>query len=645
MKLLISLVWLFVSSLAVAADYEPELLVQLAKDRIYEGESVSYAVIPNHVDNPSTPKLDGFDDFVVEFQGQRRIDLQQTENINGERRALVLRGHVFSYLLTPKRSGELTVPAPTCEVNGKVLQGQSFKLHVVAPEEQDFAFLEILVDKTAVYPVQPFTVTLKIAVKGIPNPLDEEDPVALLASISRRSSFSMSIFGERSVPPPALSIPWAEDHGLPAGLVPDRTLRRWLGRYAAGRGGGFAIKNDPFQGLTTYSPGGQRIRRNDGSGRSADYWEYSFDRKFSAKQVGEYSFGPATLKGELVTGVNARRQVNLEEVYALAKPVVVTVRDAPLEDRPASYAGLIGRRFGLESQIAPTKAKVGDPMTFTVTVRGQGTVDAVTAPRLEDISEIAGHFRIHEATEESDDEMRSFTYGLRPLDTALESFPPLEMSYFDVDQEEYVTLHTEEISLQIGTAEKLPTGDIAMADTSPSGGSDIEMQEGGLLANHTLASLRNDSVDPFRWFAGLGSLAGVYVIVLLVTQKVRRVIADPDLVRRRTAATRARRRLRDATRSKAGTQAEVESLRAAIVGLIADASGIDEAGLTTGELREQLVEIRSDETIVARLTEWCEACDAARYGASVDAVHGLEHEAQTLLEDLIKTFKSKKLLK
>ena len=643
MKLLISLVWLFVSSLAVAADYEPELLVQLAKDRIYEGESVSYAVIPNHVENPSTPKLDGFDDFVVEFQGQRRIDLQQTQNINGERRAFVLRGHVFSYLLTPKRSGELTVPAPTCEVNGKVLQGQSFKLHVVAPEEQDFAFLEILVDKTAVYPVQPFTVTLKIAVKGIPDPLDEKDPVALLASISRPSQFSMSFFDER-VPPPVLSIPWAEDEGLQGGVIPDRPLERWLGRYVANRGGGFSINNYSFRGRKDFSPSGQRIRRNDGSGRSTGYWEYSFDRKFLAKQVGEYSFGPATLKGELAARVNARGQVGLEEVYVMAKPAAVTVKDAPLDGRPASYAGLIGR-FEFESQLAPTKAKVGDPMTLTVTLRGQGTLDAVTAPRLEDISEIAGHFRIHEATEESDDEVRRFTYGLRPLDTGIDSFPPIEMSYFDVEQEEYITLHTEKIPLQIGTAEKLASGDIAMADTSPSGGGDIEMQEGGLLANHTLASLRNDSVDPLRWFAGLGSLAGVYLIVLLVTQRVRRVIADPDLVRRRTAATRARRRLRDATRSQAGTQAEVESLRAAIVGLIADASGIDEAGLTTGEVREQLVEIGTDEPIVARLTEWCEACDAARYGASADAVHGLEHEAQALLENLIKTFKSKKQLR
>jgi len=219
------------------------------------------------------------------------------------------------------------------------------------------------------------------------------------------------------------------------------------------------------------------------------------------------------------------------------------------------------------------------------------------------------------------------------------------MSYFDVEREEYVTLYTKSIPLQISATEELSGQDIAMADATPARGSDIEMQEGGLLANHTLASLRNDSVDPLRWFAGLGSLVGVYVIVLLVTQKVRRVMADPDLVRRRMAAARARRRLREATRNQAGAQAEVESLRAAIVGLVADAAGIDEAGLATGEVRDRLTQIGTDGPIVERLTEWCEACDAARYGASADALHGLEDEAQALLEDLIKTFNREKLLR
>jgi hypothetical protein len=299
----------------------------------------------------------------------------------------------------------------------------------------------------------------------------------------------------------------------------------------------------------------------------------------------------------------------------------------------------------LEGQLAPVKAKVGDPMTLTLTLRGQGTLDAVTAPRLEDTPEIADHFRTHDATEESDARMRRFTYSLRPEHAGIERFPSVEMSYFDVEREQYVTLKTKEIPIEVETAEQLSSREIAMASSSSRQPGDLEIQEGGLLANLTLASMRDDSVDPLRWFVGLGSLAGVYLIVVLVTQGVRRLVGDPDLVRRRTAATRARGRLRDAKRCDSGAQAEADSLRAAIVGLVADAAGIDEAGLTTGDVRERLAEMGTDDAVVDRLTAWCEACDAARYGASACAVQGLEDEAETLLQDLIKTFKNKKLLR
>ncbi|MBC8872341.1 MAG: BatD family protein [Planctomycetes bacterium] len=653
MKSLILFGCLLVSSSAVAADGEPELLVQLSQDRIYEGESVLYRVTLVNVENPSPPKLKGFDDFEVQSRGAQSLDSQEIRvDENGGMTRIVQYRRAYDFLLTPKRSGELTIPAPTAEVMGKVLRGQAVTLQVVAPEDQDLAILEVAVDKETVYPMQPFTVKVNVAVKALPGPLADRDPVAVLAALSGGGSSPMSVFFDRrGVEPPALSFPWVDDGKLPTGLEPIQPVRRWLGNLLNRRGEGFSINGLLIfraslfdESPNTFVSEARKTRRNDKSGQSVDYWEYSFQREFVAKQVGEYSFGPATLKARFIAQVNTRGEAELERVYAIAKPIAVTVRDIPLDGRPASYNGAIGQ-FQIESQLAPTKAKVGDPMTLTLTVRGKGTLDALTTPRLEDISEVADHFRIHEGTEESDDEMRRFTYSLRPLDAGIERFPPVEMSYFDVDREEYVTLKTAEIPVEVGIAEELSSTEIAMANASPSGARDVEIQKGGLMANHTLTSLRDDSVDPYRWFAGLGSLAGVYVIVVLVTQKARRLMGDPALVRRRAAATRARGRLREARRRHADAAEEADSLRAAIVGLIADVAGIDEAGLTTGDVRERLLEMGADESIVERLTAWCEACDAARYGAGAAALHGLEDESGTLLDELITIFKRKRVLK
>ena len=383
----------------------------------------------------------------------------------------------------------------------------------------------------------------------------------------------------------------------------------------------------------------QNVRHETG------YWRYAFHRSFVAKQVGEYAFGPVTLKGPFVAHVNTRGGGDLEQAYAVAKPVSVHVKDVPLEGRPASYTGAIGE-FEFQSQLSPTKAKVGDPMTLTLTLEGEGTLDSVETPDLGQLPEVADRFKIYEATEESEPKVRRFTYSLRPLKTDIESFPSIAMAYFDVEKEKYVTLTTKQIPIQVGIAEKLTERDIAMASVAPSSGNEIETQEGGIFANDSAVwSLRNDSVDPVRWFSGLGTMAGAYLIIVLVTQKLQRLIGDPDLLRRRSAATRARRRLRDATHTEDDARLESDRLQAAVVGLVADATGMEEAGLTTGEVRQRLTDMEVDEGLVERLAAWCEACDAARYGASADALHGLEDEAGTLLDELIKIFKRKRLLK
>jgi len=103
MKSPILLACLFVSSSAVAADGEPELLVQLSQDRIYEGESVLYRVTLVNVENPSPPKLNGLDDFEVQSRGAQSLDSQQIKiDETGRMTRVVQYRRAYDFLLTPK---------------------------------------------------------------------------------------------------------------------------------------------------------------------------------------------------------------------------------------------------------------------------------------------------------------------------------------------------------------------------------------------------------------------------------------------------------------------------------------------------------------------------------------------------------------
>ncbi|MCH5372626.1 MAG: BatD family protein, partial [Planctomycetes bacterium] len=625
-------VWLFVLTGGhPAAAQEPEILVELSSRQIYEGESVRYRVTLNNVKDKQPPRLEGFDDFKVQYLGPHSLDSRQVTVINGEVTETVRYGWSYDYALTPHRSGSLVVPGPVAEVDGRTLRGKPLKLNVIAPEDQDLAIVETTAEPDSVYPLQPFTIRLTVAVKGLPEPFTDQNPVAVLRQL------------------PLLTVPWVDDAALPDGIVPEVSWQRWLSRLQGRRSGGFSINrlgsdsvfsffND---GPSAYLPESQQTTRKDASGQEVPYWEFPIERSFIARKPGPFEFGPVTLKGRFITEADSQGNAKVDEIYVIAKAVTVDVKEPPLETRPASYINAIGR-FTVDSMLVPERAKVGDPVKLTVTLRGQGTLDTATAPDLSGLADVKDLFRVYDATEESDEGSRRFSYNLRPLEPGEIEFPAIPVSYFDVEKEQYVTLYTEPIPILVETAEHLRDDQIAVAAAARDGSRNLQAREGGIQANIDDPSvLLDQTVRPAHWWTLLSTLAVGYVAVVLVSRQVARVVGDDALRRRRAAPRRARQRLRaasaeiDASRAREGA----EQVGAALVGLVADVAGIGETGMTSREVDRQLVDLGVEDDLRRRLAALLEACDGARYGASADALHGLGDQAETLLGELIEALK------
>jgi hypothetical protein len=630
-----------------AASEEPEILVQVTLndrpvEQVYEGQSVTYSVTLNHVENPSPPELNGFDDFDVESLGQRSLDSTRVTVINDRMTQIVRRGREYRYRLTPRKTGTLKIPAAIATVEGKVLVGPEHSLGVVPAEEQDAASLEIRCDRREVYPMQPFTVTLSVAVKGIPEPHAGRDPVSVQREMRRT--------------PPILRIPWMEGTkpGVPDGLTPKTDLNKWASPLMNRERSGFNINGLTAESNSFFSvfedqpaafrPKAEKIVRPDGDGNDATYWQYEFVRTFTPKKVGRYTFGPVTLEGAFVVDVKEGDVVSVDNVYALARPVEVVVKEVPEEGRPATYIGAVGR-FQLTADLAPTEAKVGDPMTLTLTLRGEGTLASASAPDLEAMPEIAERFRIYEATEDAKSGVSRFTYSLRPLETAIEAFPSVPVSYFDVESERYVTLRTDPIPIEVTAAERLSDDQIvATPGTASENRRDLETRREGVFANVTdPRALRDESVRPRLWLLSLVGMGLFYAAVALVTVRIRRVSTDKALVRRRGAVAKARGFLVQA-------RAEIEAGRVrpgadliedSLVGLVADVVDLPEAGLTPKDVCRQLQSLGVEDDLVERVAGLLETCDAARYGSS-NQTDGLSSRAQQVLDEVIRSLKAKK---
>lgn len=622
------------AGVALAQDSPPRVEAELGQDEIFEGQAVAYRVTVSNVENPPTPDLSNLADFAVRSLGQHSIDSQQISVINGRMTKIVRRGQVFDYQLFPRKTGELTISSPTVKVAGKAVTGPVLKLRVTPAAEQDTLVMELSVDHPKVYPMQPFSIALSVLVHGLPRRYSARDPVSLQSS------------------PPILEIPWLPDEKLPPGVKPAQEWKKWLSPFQDVEGRGFSINRFSSGAVLSFFGEGSRywgfhpkpkqVIRKDKNGEEASYWQYDFPRTFLAKKPGAYSFGPVTLQGTFAVGTDSQDRLQGKEIYAMAKPVEITISDVPRQDRPEAYAGLVGK-FRVSARLQPDRVKVGDPMTLTLSIEGEGSLDSAVAPDLTRIPAIAERFKVYDASQETKDRHCQFSYSLRPLREGQEPFPAVPVAYFDVDQERFVTLQTDPIAITVTRADKLSGSQIVAAPGKGLPGKELESRREGIFANVAdLSALRDESVRPGHWLAGLGAMMAVYAMVAVAVGRWRRVHGDVSLLRRRRAPARAYQRLREGLDQLASGQERqgAELLHAALVGLVADHADLPEAGLTPKEVFTHLTKRSVEECLAGRVAEFLEQCDAARYGAMPAGSDSLEGQAPRLLDELIRAFRT-----
>ncbi len=137
------------------------------------------------------------------------------------------------------------------------------------------------------------------------------------------------------------------------------------------------------------------------------------------------------------------------EVEIKSEPVALEVKPLP-PNAPPSFSGAIGN-FTMTTDAKPKTVQVGDPITVTNTISGRGNFDRVNAPVLE--NERGWHKYPPSSKFKQDDEVglsgtKTFEMVLSPNEKK-QGLPLLAFSYFDPVKEQYVTLHSEPIPINV----------------------------------------------------------------------------------------------------------------------------------------------------------------------------------------------------
>ncbi|NKB22967.1 MAG: hypothetical protein GKR87_00925 [Kiritimatiellae bacterium] len=159
-----------------------------------------------------------------------------------------------------------------------------------------------------------------------------------------------------------------------------------------------------------------------------------------------------------------------QPVEVQTEPLTVNVLPLPEKNRPPHFYGAVGT-FQFKAEVKPTEISVGDPITLSMEVRGQGNIESISTPEIN----FGDQFKVYEPKLVSRDLNKDRSAGRKvfeqvviPKTDQLSEFPPIEFSYFDPKNETYKNITFGPYPLTVNPAENGLTRVVqGISDTSP----------------------------------------------------------------------------------------------------------------------------------------------------------------------------------
>ncbi len=291
---------------------------------------------------------------------------------------------------------------------------------------------------------------------------------------------------------------------------------------------------------------------------------------------------------------------------------------------PPSFAGAVGK-LQLKTHIDKLKAKTGDAVTLKITVSGYGNLKLIEPLPLELPTDIDMYDpKISENIKVTASGMsgsKTFEYYLIPLNPGQFKIKPVVFTYFDLSENKYKTLHSDEFILDVvkgsGNASAVISGvnkkdveylgkDIRFIKTNWSGESNSMNGFAGSTAFYVLL------LAPFPLF----------LFIFIYARRREELQRDKKLLRNRKAKAVAKKRLAEAGKyvDKNMENEFYEEISKALSGYVADKLAIPYAEFTLDNAATELKKRNVKPELIEKLISTIEHCDSVRYAPSTEKI-------------------------
>ena len=328
-------------------------------------------------------------------------------------------------------------------------------------------------------------------------------------------------------------------------------------------------------------------------------------------------------------------------------PVTVDVSPLPA-GAPASFGGGVGS-FNISATMSRDSLKTHEAASLLVTISGRGNVSLLEAPKVKFPLDMEVYdTKVSEKVDKNGlSGSKYYEFPFIPRSHGEFVIDPIKYSYYDVDQNRYVTLETAPITVNVARGNEVEAGGVVVSGPSQKDvrtlGSDIRF----------ISTKNPDLMEKGRFMVGsaLFWIMSVLIAVLafvswLLFRHMAARRADVVGTKNRKATKMALKRLQlaDTFLGKNLYTAFYEELHKALLGFISDKLNIPVAELSKDRISESLAAEGVDAGSTEKLIGILDACEFARYApdAGHDAMAAHYAEAVDVISSIDSNMKGQK---
>lgn len=316
----------------------------------------------------------------------------------------------------------------------------------------------------------------------------------------------------------------------------------------------------------------------------------------------------------------------------------------PLPAPPNTFTGGVGTNFTIKSSIDKTKVKTNDAISFKIIVNGKGNIKLIELPNIKFHSNIESYDpKINYIQTGETSGTKTFEYILIPRYPGNYEILPFELTFFDLNKKDYITLKTDKYTIEV---EKSPQ-DTSIIYTGVSK-EDVKIVGKDIRFIH-LKDIKLFKKGKFIFGSLVFYLSYILLLVILIAFLIFRkksIERNKNLYLLKTSKANkiAKKRLKYASKLLKDNKAQefYEEVSHAIWGYLSDKLFIPIASLTRENVINELKTRNVDSELIGKILNLLDICEFARFAPSQNIDNDLQNtynEAINIISELEQNLK------